>query len=111
MEETLLGVSDDVSFARSTADVPSFASFFWPRQGVSYQKLMDIHSKLVRTVSTRYNHLLTPGQGRESGPEKAKDEAEGGRGGGLWQEEGQGGGGLTSIVRGCRSTVITWHWA
>lgn len=25
-----------------------FASFFWPRQGVNYSKLMDIHSKLVR---------------------------------------------------------------
>lgn len=24
-----------------------FASFFWPRQGVNYSKLMDIHSKLV----------------------------------------------------------------
>lgn len=26
-----------------------FASFFWPRQGVNYAKLMDIHSKLVST--------------------------------------------------------------
>lgn len=25
----------------------SFASFFWPRQGVNYSKLMDIHSKLA----------------------------------------------------------------
>ncbi|KAL7419150.1 ATP-dependent DNA helicase Hrp3 [Cryptotrichosporon argae] len=28
-----------------------FASFFWPRQGVNYQKLMDIHQKLVKEVS------------------------------------------------------------
>lgn len=27
-----------------------FASFFWPRQGVNYSKLMDIHSKLVSLV-------------------------------------------------------------
>lgn len=27
-----------------------FASFFWPRQGVNYSKLMDIHSKLVRPL-------------------------------------------------------------
>lgn len=27
-----------------------FASFFWPRQGVNYSKLMDIHSKLVRPM-------------------------------------------------------------
>lgn len=26
-----------------------FASFFWPRQGVNYSKLMDIHKKLVST--------------------------------------------------------------
>ena len=25
-----------------------FASFFWPREGVNYSKLMDIHKKLVR---------------------------------------------------------------
>lgn len=31
-------------------DDRSFASFFWPRQGVNYSKLMDIHSKLVRCV-------------------------------------------------------------
>ncbi|KAI9634188.1 putative Chromodomain helicase [Dioszegia hungarica] len=28
-----------------------FASFFWPRQGVNYSKLMDIHSKLTREAT------------------------------------------------------------
>ncbi|WWC91832.1 uncharacterized protein L201_006779 [Kwoniella dendrophila CBS 6074] len=27
-----------------------FASFFWPRQGVNYSKLMDIHGKMVGTI-------------------------------------------------------------
>ena len=30
-----------------------FASFFWPRQGVNYSKLMDIHQKLVSVHHTR----------------------------------------------------------
>ena len=28
-----------------------FASYFWPREGVNYNKLMDIHQKLVRHFS------------------------------------------------------------
>lgn len=30
-----------------------FASFFWPRQGVSYTKLMDIHKKLASTQAVK----------------------------------------------------------
>ncbi|KAL1413280.1 ATP-dependent DNA helicase Hrp3 [Vanrija albida] len=39
-----------------------FASFFWPRQGVNYAKLMDIHSKLGA-------------QGKESSPAPKKSKA------------------------------------
>lgn len=35
------------------ADTARFASFFWPRQGVSYAKLIDIHKKMVG-----FNHCL-----------------------------------------------------
>ena len=39
-----------------------FASFFWPRQGVNYSKLMDIHKKLVRRLDPYVKEALIPGQ-------------------------------------------------
>jgi len=40
-----------------------FASFFWPRQGVSYTKLMDIYAKLV---STKQSVLVADQQGEKT---------------------------------------------
>lgn len=40
-----------------------FATFFWPREGVSYQKLQAIHAKMINVSilsALRGNPLLTP---------------------------------------------------
>jgi chromodomain-helicase-DNA-binding protein 1 len=43
-----------------------FASFFWPRRGVSYTKLMDIHSKLVSVLVLACHISSTPSMESES---------------------------------------------
>lgn len=48
MEKALLGVSLQFSYFLGKSDRwGRFASFFWPRQGVNYSKLMEIHGKMV----------------------------------------------------------------
>lgn len=55
----------------------SFASFFWPRQGVNYQKLMDIHSKLAKETSPAPKKAKRKGDGAEaSGKKRVKKEVE-----------------------------------
>ncbi|WVN87533.1 uncharacterized protein L203_102716 [Cryptococcus depauperatus CBS 7841] len=45
-----------------------FASFFWPRQGVNYSKLMDIHRKMVDENSP------TPSKSKPKAKRKTEDE-------------------------------------
>ncbi|GMK59395.1 hypothetical protein CspeluHIS016_0800010, partial [Cutaneotrichosporon spelunceum] len=47
-----------------------FASFFWPRQGVNYQKLMDIHSKLAKETSPAPKKTKRRGEGADGGGKK-----------------------------------------
>lgn len=56
--------------ARLADSTRSFASFFWPRQGVNYQKLMDIHSKLAKETSPAPKKTKRKGEGSEAGGKK-----------------------------------------
>jgi chromodomain-helicase-DNA-binding protein 1 len=67
MEETLLDVSD-LLLRRVVAYQRSFASYFWPREGVAYTKLMDIHKKLVGLILSVVELKLIHTQVNESSP-------------------------------------------
>jgi chromodomain-helicase-DNA-binding protein 1 len=52
-----------------------FASFFWPRQGVNYTKLMDIHQKLVSGAREGGSGLI-PGERDLTGAGQTQSQAE-----------------------------------